>query len=206
MFYAYPADYVDEILGYSEDGELGRQNWNGVFEVVFVYDEAAGTVELYTEGGRAVRDDLSLIFAETVLGCERMPRPLNAPPYNLELLKDPGLTFPTRPEHHIARVALISLRMRVPGYVGGTIAVDVGGRGSRTSVHDLIGANFAADRATLTHVVVVEATLRATFQRAGERHHSIRFKISETHCDLGDDDEAQLLRGYLKLWGIEGEA
>jgi len=204
-FYAYPADYAGEILGYDEDGELASRSWSGVFEVVFAYDSSAGTVELYTEGGRPVRDDLSRIFAETVLGRDQTPKPLTPQPYNLELFKDPNLTFPTQPEHKIERVGLIGLRMRIPGYVGGTIAVDVGGRGARTSVHDLIQANFAADKTNLAHAVIVEATLRAVFQRAGRRNRSIRFKLSETHCDLGDDEESQLLRGYLKRWGIESE-
>jgi hypothetical protein len=202
-FYAYPADYAGEILGYDACGELGRQRLNGVFEVVFAYDGSAGTVELYTEGGRPVRDDLSKIFAETVLGRDQMPKPLTPQPYNLGLFKDPNLTFPTQPEHRIERVGLVSLRMRIPGYVGGTIAVDAGGRGSRSSVHDLIQANFSADKSNLAHAVIVEATLRAVFQQAGRRNHSVRFKVSETHCDLGDDEESQLLRGYLKLWGIE---
>jgi hypothetical protein len=35
-FFAYPADYEDELLGYDESGELARKPWSKAFEVVLV--------------------------------------------------------------------------------------------------------------------------------------------------------------------------
>ena len=64
-FFAYPADYVEEIMGYDEDGELGQTPWSGAFEVTFNYAGAAGTVELFAEGGKQVRDDLSEIVSHS---------------------------------------------------------------------------------------------------------------------------------------------
>ncbi len=58
-FYAYPADYGDDLLGYDDDGELGRSPWNPAFEVVFRYDGSAGTIESFAEGGKDVREDLA---------------------------------------------------------------------------------------------------------------------------------------------------
>jgi hypothetical protein len=64
-FFAYPADYVEEIMGYDEDGELEQTPWSGAFEVAFNYAGAAGTVELFAEGGKQVRDDLSEIVSHS---------------------------------------------------------------------------------------------------------------------------------------------
>jgi len=204
-FFAYPADYADEIVGYGEDGELSRQPWNGAFEVAFAHDGSAGTVDLYAEGGKQVRDELSEIFAEVVLGQDKKPEPCRTQPYDLELFKNPGLAFPTDPMHRIITVSVTALRVRTHGHAGGTIMIDAGVRGSRSSVYDVIRATFAHEKADLAHDTILEATLRAVIERPGKRNRSITFKISETRCDLGDDAEEQTLRRYLRVWGIERE-
>lgn len=203
-FFAYPADYVEEIMGYDEDGELGQTPWSGAFEVAFNYAGAAGSVELFAEGGRQVRDDLSEIFSQTVLRQDHKPVPLHAEPYDLEIFKNPALAFPADPVDRIVSVRVRTLRVRVHGRIGGQITVDTGN--AQASVYDLIRANFAEDKATLKDVTIVEATLQAQFERPGKRSRSIVFKLSASRCDLGDGVEEQILRRYLKLWGIERDA
>ena len=152
-----PADYADEIVGYGEDGELSRQPWNGAFEVAFAHDGSAGTVDLYAEGGKQVRDELSEIFAEVVLGQDKKPEPCRTQPYDLELFKNPGLAFPTDPMHRIITVSVTALRVRTHGHAGGTIMIDAGVRGSRSSVYDVIRATFADEKADLAHDTILGA-------------------------------------------------
>lgn len=203
-FFAYPADYVEEIMGYDEDGELGQTPWSGAFEVAFNYAGAAGTVELFAEGGKQVRDDLSEIFSQTVIRQDNKPVPLHAEPYDLDVFKNPTLAFPADPVDRIVSVRVRTLRVRVHGRIGGQITVDTGS--ALTSVYDLIRANFAEDRATLKGVTIVEATLQAQFERPGKRNRSIVFRLSASRCDLGDGVEEQILRRYLKPWRIERDA
>ncbi len=203
-FFAYPADYVEEILGYDEDGELAQTPWSGAFEVAFNYAGAAGSVELFAEGGRQVRDDLSDIFSEIVLRQDDKPVPLQAEPYDMEVFKNPALAFPADPVDRIVSVRVKTLRVRVHGRIGGQITVDTGS--AQIPVYDLIRANFAEDKATLRDVTIVEATFQAQFERSGKRKRSVVFKLSASRCDLGDGVEEQILRRYLKLWGIERDA
>ena len=203
-FFAYPADYVDDLMGYNEQGELGRTPWSGAFEVAFIYADAAGSIELFAEGGRQVRDDLSEMFSQTVLRQENKPVHLHVEPFDLEIFKNPALTFPADPVDCLVSVRVKTLRVRVHGRIGGVITVDTGNAG--TSVYELIRANFAEDKAALKDVTIVEVTLQAQFERPGKRSRSVVFKLSATRCDLGDGVEEQILRRYLKPWGIERNA
>ena len=203
-FFAYPADYVGDIMGYDEDGELAQTPWSGAFEVAFNYAGAAGSVELFAEGGRQVRDDLSEIFSQTVLRQDNKPVPLHAEPYDLDVFKSPALAFPADPVDHIVSVRVKTLRVRVHGRICGQITLDTGN--VPISIYELIRDNFAEQKATLKDVTIVEATLQAQFERPGKRKRSIVFKLSASRCDLGDDVEEQILRRYLKRWGIERDA
>jgi len=205
-FFAYPADYSSELLGYDADGELAPQPWNGAFEVAFAHDGLAGTVDQYAEGGKQVRDELSEIFAEVILDQDKRPVQCRTRPYNMELFKNRELPFPSNPVDRLIHIAVVGLRVRSQSYAGGTFTISAGERGSLASVYDVIQDIFAEDRADLAHDTILEATLRALVDCPGKRARSITFKISETRCDLGDDAEEQMLRRYLKIWGIERES
>ena len=205
-FFAYPADYSSERLGYDADGELAPQPWNGAFEVAFAHDGSAGTVDQYAEGGKQVRDELSEIFAEVVLEQDKRPVQCRTKPYDMELFKNRELPFPSKPVDGLIHIAVVALRVRSHSYAGGTFTISAGVRGSPTSVYDVIRDLFAEDRVDLAHDTILEATLRALVDCPGKRHRSITFKISETRCDLGDDAEEQMLRRYLRVWGIERES
>ena len=204
-FCAYPMDYVDEPPCFGEDDPLAGQPSNGPFEVAFAYDGTAGTVDLYAEGGKQVRDELSEIFAEVVLGQKKGRPPSRIQPYNLDLFKNPGLTFPTDPPEKDISVSVRACRVRTHGHAGGTITIDADLHGSQASVYDVIRAAFPEDGRNLLRATILEVTLRAVIERPGKRKRSITFRVSATHCDLGHDAEEQTLRRYLKTWGIERE-
>jgi hypothetical protein len=200
-FFAYPADYEDEVLGYDEAGELGRRPWSKAFEVVFIYDGTAGTIDLYAQGGRGVRDELTSIFTEVAFGEAQESEPWKPAPYNLDLFKKSGVELPTKPEHHITSVRVKALRFEVHGAESGTIAVDTGR--SQKPVYQLIRAHLNEHTATLADVSIREVSLQVLFEPPGKRKRTVTFEITPTHCNLDDSEEADILRGYLKEWTIE---
>jgi hypothetical protein len=200
-FFAYPADYEDEVLGYDEAGELGRRPWSKAFEVVFIYDGTAGTIDLYAQGGRVVRDELTGIFTEIAFGEAQESEPWKPAPYNLDLFKNSGAELPTRPEHHITCVRVKALRFEVHGADSGQITVDTGR--SQKPVYALIRAYLNEQTATLADVTIREVSLQAVFEPPGKRKRTVTFEITPTHCNLDDSEEADILRGYLKEWTIE---
>lgn len=203
-FFAYPADYADEIIGYDDDGELARSPWNPAFEVVFRYDGGAGTMDLYAEGGKKVREDLAEIFARVVLHEERQPMLWERPPFDLDVLKNRDLVFPTQPADEIELVRVTGLRVRVHQRPGGKIGLDVDGGDPGTTVYSLLDATLDEKKVSLSNLTVLEATLQAVFRKPGSRSTTINFRItSGSYCDLGDSAEEEKLKRYLRLWGIE---
>jgi hypothetical protein len=200
-FFAYPADYEDEVLGYDDAGELGRRPWSKAFEVVFIYDGTAGTIDLYAQGGRGVRDELTGIFTKLAFGEAQESEPWKPAPYNLDLFKKSGVELPTRPEHHITSVRVKALRFEVYGSDSGTITVDAGR--SQKPVYQLIRAHLNEHTATLADVTIREVSLQVLFEPPGKRKRTVTFEITPTHCNLDDSEEADILRGYLKEWTIE---
>jgi hypothetical protein len=200
-FFAYPADYEDEVLGYDDSGELGRRPWSKAFEVVFIYDPTAGTIDLYAQGGRGVRDELTGIFTELAFGKAQESEPWKPAPYNLDLFKKADVELPTKPEHHITSVRVKALRFEVHGADSGQITVDTGR--SQKPVYDLVRAHLAEQTATLANVTIREVSLQTVFEPPGKRKRTLTFEITPTHCNLDDSEDADILRGYLKEWTIE---
>jgi hypothetical protein len=199
-FFSYPADYDLEELGYDDAGDLERRPRRSVFEVVFVYDGTTGTLDLYAEGGRPVRDELVAIFTEAVLGHRQEPEPYKRPPFDLALFKNPNLTLATRPEHGIARIYVHSLRIRTHGTLPAQFLVIAESPG--VSAYQAIRDYFIAQTATLADVTLLEVTLKAEFERPGKRNRVVSFKITPNSCDLGDSPEEEILKAYLLEWKI----
>lgn len=199
-FFSYPADYDLDQLTYDSAGELVSQANPGVFEVVFVYDGATGNLDLYAEGGRPVRDELVAIFTEAVLGRREEPEPYKRPPFDLVPFKNPDMTLPTRPEHGIAQIYVHSLRFRTHWKAQGQILALTESPG--VSAYQVIRDHLDPRTSTLADVTLLEVTLKVEFERPGKRNRVVSFKITPSHCDLGDSPEEEILKQYLREWGI----
>ena len=199
-FFSYPADYDLEELGYDDDGDLARRPRRTVFEVVFVYDGTTGNLDLYAEGGRPIRDELVAIFTETVLGHRQEPEPYKRPPFDVLLFKNPNLTLPTRPEDRIARTYVHSLRFRTHWKSLGQILALTESPG--VPAYQVLRDHLDPRTATLADVTLLEVTLKAEFERSGKRNRVVSFKITPNSCDLGDSPEEEILKAYLREWGI----
>ncbi|HWR49688.1 MAG TPA: hypothetical protein VN428_01180 [Bryobacteraceae bacterium] len=199
-FFVYPADYADEIIGYNESGELSRKPWRGVFEVVFTYHAAEGTLDIYSQGGKAVREDLAALFVRIVLGEDRQPTLWEGAPYRLEVFKNRNLTLPTNPRDSMS-VSLRGLTVGVPKMPGARIEVRVAGRTSG-SAYKVLEEAVDQHKLPLSECTVLEASLQAVFQTAAKKPKSITFRVSPTSCTLGNTEEEEKLKQYLKKWEI----
>jgi len=204
-FFAYPADFPDEMMCYDEDGEFARKPWDPAFEVVFSYDGAAGTLELFAQGGRQVRDEMAELFARVVLNHEEKPQPWKRQVYDLEAFKNRSLSFPTDPADQILCVRVKALRLQVHGSPGGRLTFEADGRNPKGSAYRLLDAALNEQNVPFANTTVLEASLQAVFQTAGRRNRSITFKVTASGHDLGDSPEEETLKGYLKRWNIEHE-
>ncbi len=207
MLLAYPADYSDEREGYDLEGHFERTSWNPAFKIVFAYRTTDGSLDIYAQGGAKIRDRLAHIFAHAVLGADQELRLPELDSYDLEILKDPNLTFPTNPADHIDFVRIQSMEFKFRGVTPSAIKVSIDGRRRDGSIHEVIADKFRDSHAMLASAMVSSAVLQAFIQTSTGKHRSISFRLSApSFCDLEDSPEEQALRSYLRTWEVEKDA
>jgi len=204
-FFVYPADYVDDVDEFDDEGKLICNRRRGRFEIAFALNSEAGTLEVSAEGGRQVRKDLCGLFVGVVLHQSAAPAHAEAAPYRMEVFKNRQLSFPTDPADAIS-MRVQGLRLLVNGSPDHIIAVDAGSR-SRKSAYAVLDAIVDQQRAPLETSTVMEAKLHANVPVPvpRKRPRRITFTVSRTSCSLGDSPEEEKIKRYLRLWGIEHE-
>ena len=202
FFFAFPADYADVLIGYEDDGNFSRRQWKPAFEVIVAFDRLAGTVDLYAEGTKDVRDEVAAIFTRSILGIDSEPHRVAKPPYNLQLLLQPGFQFPTAPEDKLRSFKLKALRVQKQNSEE-RILFDAGSGEHTRSVHDLIDEALNEMNLPRETLSVTQATFQAAFETGRKRPKSVIFTITHpSGCSLRDSDEDLTLRRCLRLWQI----
>ena len=71
-FFAYPEDYSQQNVEWI-NGEFGRRPHNPAFEVVFVYSQKEGSLDLNYRGSNKAMEPLQAMFATTILKLQELP-------------------------------------------------------------------------------------------------------------------------------------
>jgi hypothetical protein len=202
FFFAFPADYADVLIGYEDDGNFSRRQWKPAFAVIVAFDRLAGTVDLYAEGTKDVRDEVAAIFTHSILGIDSEPHRAAKPPYNLQLLLQPGFQFPTAPEDNLRSFKLKALRVQKQNSEE-RILFDAGSGDHARSVHDLIDEALNEMNLPREKLSVTQAIFQAAFETGRKRPKSVIFTITHpSGCSLRDSDEDLTLRRCLRQWQI----
>lgn len=69
-FFAYLDDYAHTYLKLVGNGEFARVCETHAFQVLFVYDEVARTLDMYVTGGKRTYVPLQEILVRVILGAE----------------------------------------------------------------------------------------------------------------------------------------
>ncbi|MDD2706726.1 MAG: hypothetical protein PHV34_01850 [Verrucomicrobiae bacterium] len=205
-FFAYPKDYTNTIVGYDNAGRFERKRQTPAFDVIFVYDPADGTLELYAEGDKRLKQDLQKIFARCILHEEISDENPRSIPYELNSLKNPSFAFPTDPADGVMEVRIRELRLALVGNERKRITFHVAPKGAPHDIHDLMTHSLHEHRLPLSMVNVVSAVIQMRFNRDGGtiRPMTVSFRITSPDiCNLKDKPEHLVAKKYLKLWGLE---
>ncbi|MCS7021877.1 MAG: hypothetical protein NZU63_08635 [Gemmataceae bacterium] len=106
FFAYYLPDWPDRWLVFDTDDQLTARQEAYTFSNVFIYEQAAGALELITKGGRPVHRALRQLFCQAILGVDVDGDEPIRPAYHLNHLPNPGFSFRTEPEDRIAWVRL----------------------------------------------------------------------------------------------------
>ena len=71
-FFAYPEDYAQQRVEWV-DGQFGQRPHHPAFEVIYVYSQADGTLDLNIRGARPAVEPLQGLFAATILKQPALP-------------------------------------------------------------------------------------------------------------------------------------
>jgi hypothetical protein len=202
-FFAYPEDYSQQSVEWV-NGEFARRPHNPAFEVIYVYSQRDGTLDLNCRGAYGAVEPLQAMFATAILGLPDLPPdPEDERVYDLNWLRERGFQFVYDPASGIQSVAVKKLRLSAKFVKGDRITLEANAVANREAIYDLLDRVGRSVPLNFYNVTQVElTTLVAT--KADEKLKSVTVRITHPNsCSLKYDDVDLRLREMLVASGIE---
>lgn len=110
-FFAYPEDYSQQSIEWV-DGQFGRWPHNPAFEVIYVYSQKEGSLDLNFRGSHKAIEPLQGMFATAVLKLPELPPdPKDGRVYDLNPLRQKSFNFVFDVSSGIQDAAIKKLRL-----------------------------------------------------------------------------------------------
>jgi hypothetical protein len=202
-FFAYPEDYSQQSIEWV-NGEFARRPHNPAFEVVYVYSQTEGSLDLNFRGSYKAIEPLQGMFATAILELdELLPDPKDERIYDLNPLLQKGFNFIYDVDSGIEDVTVKKLRLSSRVKKGDRITLEANPSENRDAVYDMLDRivkTIKLDFYNLTQVelkalVVVDAEKPA-------KRVLIRITYPNS-CSLKYDEVGLKLRDMLEASGIE---
>ena len=202
-FFAYPEDYSQQETEWV-DGEFERRPHTPAFEVIFVYSQKDGTLDLNFRGARKAMEPLQGIFATTVLKLDELPPdPKDERIYDLGLLGKRGFDFVYGVGSGIEEVAVRKLRLSSRFNKGERITLEADTSDDASAIYDLLDKIGKATPLHLYNVTQVEIAASVVVD-ADKPAKIIPIRITYPNsCSLKYDELGMKLRDMLEASGIE---
>lgn len=137
-FFAYPEDYSQQDIEWIE-GELAHRPHNPAFEVIYVYSEKDGTLDLNFRGAYKAVEPLQAMFATAILKLSVLPPdPTDERIYDLNPLLERDFQFAYDSASGIQSVALKKLRLSSRAVKGDRIMLEADAAVRPQAVYDLL--------------------------------------------------------------------
>jgi hypothetical protein len=202
-FFAYPEDYSQESIEWV-DGEFDRRPHNPAFEVIYVYTQKEGSLDLNYRGARKSIEPLQTMFALAILKLDELPTdPDDERVYDLSPLLNRDFSFVYDVGSGIQGVAVKRLRLSSRLKKGDRITLEADVSGNSKSVYDLldkIGKSLPLSLYNVTQAELVASVL----VDADKPPKSVTIRITHPNsCSLKYDELDMKLRDMLEASGIE---
>lgn len=202
-FFAYPEDYSKQSIEWV-DGEFSPRPQNPAFEVIYVYSEKEGSLDLNFRGSYKAIEPLQWIFATAILKLEQLPPdPKDNRVYDLNPLLRRDFQFIYDVGSGIEKVVVKKLRLSSRSQAGERITVEVDAHGNPHSIYYLL--EKLGRSIPLNMYNVTQAELSASLMVDADKPPK-RVTIRITHpnsCSLKYDELDLRLRDMLEASGIE---
>ncbi len=202
-FFAYPEDHSQQSIEWV-NGKFDRRPHNPAFEVIFVYSQTEGSLDLNFRGSYKAVEPLQAMFATAILKLPTLPPdPKDTRIYDLTPLAQKNFDFTYALGSGIEGVAVKKLRLSSRVKKGDRLTLEADVSDNPKAVYDLLEKISRSTPISQYHVTQVELVASV----AGEADQSAKpVTIRITHpnsCSLKYDEVGLKLRDMLEASGIE---
>jgi hypothetical protein len=198
-FFAYPEDFAQSGMEWVRNSLSARAR-HPAFEIIFVYSQDEGSLDIYAPRNTKSVPELQKIFATAILKFDDLDELAdNNRVYALDGLANRHFVFKYLPESGIESVVVDMLRLSLKSGKKRRVTVEAESKQDPKAVYDLM------DKLTLPPYYVTQAEIKVTFARTpGTRARVRNFKISSPNwCALRHDGRDLIIRKMLVDSGIE---
>jgi hypothetical protein len=200
-FFAYPEDYSQQSVEWEKD-EFKRRPHNPAFEVIYVYTQKGGSLDLNYRGPRKSIEPLQAMFASAILKLDELPTdPDDERVYDLSPLLSRDFSFVYDVGSGIQKVAVKKLRLTSRLKKGDRITLEADASGDSKAIYNLLDKIGVS----LPLYYVTQVELGATvLVDANKPPKSVPIRITYPNsCSLKYDELDLKLREMLEASGIE---
>lgn len=202
-FFAYPEDYSQQSIEWV-NGEFDRRPHNPAFEVIYVYSQKEGSLDLNFRGSHKAIEPLQGMFAQAILKLKELPPdPKDKRVYDLAPLIKKDFDFSYAVGSGIEKVAVKKLRLSSKMKRGDRITLEADPAVNPDAVYDLLDQVRKSLYLSMYNITQVE--LIATVVTAADKPAKVvTIRIGHPNsCSLKYDALGLKLRDMLETSGIE---
>ena len=184
--------------------KFARRPHNPAFEVIYVYSEKEGSLDLNFRGSRKAVEPLQGIFATAILKLDEVPPDhADVRVYDLAPLLKRDFEFIYDPGSGIQKVAVKKLRLSSRVKPGDRITLEADASGNTYSIYDLLEQIKKSIQLHLYNLTQAELTASVAVDE-GKTAKRINIRITYPNsCSLKYDEIGLKLRDMLQASGIE---
>lgn len=201
-FFAYPEDYGQSGVEW-ERNSLTTRSRHPAFEIIFVYSEAEGSLDIYAPKNTKAVPELQKIFAKTILKLETLADgTIDKRVYDLDPLADPNFEFQFPPGSGIIDAIVTKIRLTLKHGTRRRIVLEADTKHNTMAVYDLL------QELDPPPYYITQVSIKAVFKaEPGKRTGSKTFNITYPNsCNLNHEGRDNLIRNMLTASEIEPQA
>ncbi len=199
-FFVYPEDYARTGVEWIQDN-LSTRARHPAFEIILVYCQNEGSLDIYAPRNTKAVPDLQRLFAKHILGLEALEDgTIDRRVYDLSPLRNPAFEFQIEPDSGISAIVVTHIRVTLKGSkTQRRVKVEADSSKDSQAVYRLL------ESLTLPPYFVTQVGLKATLEPVnGRRARTRRFNITYPNiCGLNYEGSDRVIRDILIKSGIE---
>lgn len=202
-FFAYPEDYSQQSIEWV-DGEFGRRPHNPAFEVIYVYSQQGGSLDLNFRGSYKAIEPIQAMFATAILKLDALPPdPKDERVYDLNPLCQKSFNFTYAVGSGIENVTVKKLRLSSRVNKGERITLEADTSQDTDAVYELLDKIGKSLPLHLYNITQVELAASVVVD-ADKPAKAVTIRITHPNsCSLKYDELDLRLRDMLEASGIE---